>query len=525
MMGSPQPKKRFFPQTRGTYPTLGGDVRVPDAEGRLRVVRLGDDGTSEGRHRTDFVPGPDYGGMEDNDIRGLLDGTFLYGWNQVGQKYVRAGRIDNVFKYGEYELFRILQRWDGLSLPEGAEVDDVALNLVARLEDLTSVRSLFLYAVRHDWEPGRGGVDGNNASPPNPGSVWWNERRFGEEQWGMPGASSADDLEANPLARFALEPGNEAVVFRSEALTRYVRRRMEAGDPLLFLIKLQDHQEDVPGSMIYLWSATEGDDRGEGRKPRLTLWWRARETVLVDEPLMMEHGRSRVVPCVGADVVEVVPAEGSGPVDVAARPRDGTWRRVVHGRLDPDDVEVRVRALSAPVVLGDTLTLSLRDTWVTTAPPEEQKVSCTFVSPSGRAVRVGASYPGAFTWVVELVPDEVGRWRYQWRHQLQSSPDLPREEAFDVVVESLDGAATALEDFLGLVSATEFRSREELARMMVRFSKLERVALAHMTAEEFRGPEGEPVRALIRRIRAAFGSPVPDEIPLVGVDPPPWETT
>src|SRR3972149_2977698 len=44
------------------------------------------------RHTSIYVNGPDYTGMEDNDIRGFLDGRFRNGWNQPGQSHVRVGR-------------------------------------------------------------------------------------------------------------------------------------------------------------------------------------------------------------------------------------------------------------------------------------------------------------------------------------------------------------------------------------------------------------------------------------------------
>ena len=63
------------------------------------------------RHSSVFVRAPGYDGMEDNDIRGFLDGRFAYQVNQAGQTHVRLGRARWPGRYGEHELLRLLQRW------------------------------------------------------------------------------------------------------------------------------------------------------------------------------------------------------------------------------------------------------------------------------------------------------------------------------------------------------------------------------------------------------------------------------
>ena len=73
-------------------PALPGIV-----EGRLRVGAFGAglSGSHTGheplRHISVYVNGPDYGGMEDNDMRGFLDGRCKHDWNQQGQIHVRPG--------------------------------------------------------------------------------------------------------------------------------------------------------------------------------------------------------------------------------------------------------------------------------------------------------------------------------------------------------------------------------------------------------------------------------------------------
>src|SRR5688572_16246633 len=50
--------------------------------------------------RSMFVNGPSYSGMEDNDLRGHLDGTYKYAWNQPSQVHVRIGRRNTNPRYG-----------------------------------------------------------------------------------------------------------------------------------------------------------------------------------------------------------------------------------------------------------------------------------------------------------------------------------------------------------------------------------------------------------------------------------------
>src|SRR6185436_11991899 len=83
-------------------------VEPPPVVGDLAVtVYDGGAGPAATVHRTIWVTGKDgYAGMEDNDLRGHLDGSFKYGWNQVGQNHVRIGRRERSATFGECEIFR-----------------------------------------------------------------------------------------------------------------------------------------------------------------------------------------------------------------------------------------------------------------------------------------------------------------------------------------------------------------------------------------------------------------------------------
>ena len=137
--------------------------------------------------------------MTDNDIRGFLDGGFIWGWNQATQIHVRLGRNGEFSRpmYGEVELSRVLQRWDGITLPPDSEISTCRLTLQVE-EGPEGPLRLFVYAVARDWRPGSGGEDGNNVSVPKPGEVWWRDAAYGEVPWGLPGVGFASD--AHPEA-------------------------------------------------------------------------------------------------------------------------------------------------------------------------------------------------------------------------------------------------------------------------------------------------------------------------------------
>ncbi len=175
------------------------------------------------QHTSLLVPGSHYAGMQDNDIRGFPNGRWVHGWNQVGQRHLRLGRSPSTSRFGEKEIVRALHRWDDLPLPANAVVTQVSLEIVveAGIEDPADV---MLYEVHRDWNPGSGGVQRDNTSPPAPGEVWWPEAAHGEEEWGLPGASFASndpglgDVAPSALATAAYTPGSSRLVFHRAPL-------------------------------------------------------------------------------------------------------------------------------------------------------------------------------------------------------------------------------------------------------------------------------------------------------------------
>ena len=513
----------------------------PPAHGLLRYATFGDApvNSAPARFTSVFVNGPDYDGMEDNDLRGFLDGNFKYGWNQPGQIHVRVGRRGKAPRYGEHELFRVLHRWAGIRLPPHTTVEQAALTLTVEQGPAYGLR-LMLYAVRHDWNPGLGGTLRNNVSPPAPGEVWWNARTHESEGWGLPGAGFAaddradSDTPAMPLAEASYGPGDTEVLFQSPELAAYATERTRAGQPLLFLLKLSDFQEDLPGSVITLRSGNQGDSRNIARRPLLTLSWRsAAELRSVEKPILLEYGRSLDLPRIdtktahsmawtfeaAADSLEPTLELRTGKGD-----RIWNWTRMAPAMEPPGDwAELRLLAVRDPLVLGEPFVSRLADTWVITAAPEEQEVVWRFRSPTGVEHQVIAEHEGNFRWFVRFTPDELGPWRYRWSSSFTPRGFTSPWGAFDVVLSGRANGRAQLKRFLEELKTLDLSDDAETqARWMIRFTRLERAVLLHETPESYGSTQGAALRELLNEIRGQLGETVPDPIPLLPDAPPPW---
>ena len=514
------------------------------ARGTLRVSAHGpaggpaarSDGAAPLRHVTTWVNGPEYAGMEDVDLRGFLDGRFVYGWNQPHQIHVRLGRRGTRPRWGETELFRNIQRWSGVVLPRGARVREARIEI--GVEDHPDrPLDVLLYALHKDFDPGRGGERQDNTSPPRTGEVWWGARAHGREPWGHPGAGFASethpdaDTPITALAEARFEPGEETLVFASEALAHYAQERATRGLPLLFLVKLSDVYEDTPDTFLLLYSGDHGALANPARRPALTLAWEAPGALArLERGLHLEHGRTLLLPRLetpglGQVAVSFEPDPGHEAPELAVRGGRGgepsPWRSAAHPlEADWGWLQVRVRAARHPVVLGGAFGTQLRDTWVRTAPPEEQEVAWRFTSPQGEEHEVLARYEGDYTWRVAFEPRELGRWRYRWKQRFLGHPYRSAEGVFDVVPGDLDDVEAQLRALLE-------RAREEGAppegveftALSPVFWKLERALYQLATPEEMASPRGRALYDLLTQVRAALsGRPVPDEAPLEAMD-------
>jgi len=545
---------------------------APPAKGSLRISTFGDapTGKEPALHTSVFVNGISYNGMEDNDLRGHLDGTFINGWNQAGQIHVRAGRRQNNARYGEYEIMRFLQRWANIDLPPFTTIVEARLGLHVEHAPGFPVR-LMLYEVQLDWNPGEGGTLRDNVSPPVRGEVWWNDRSYGEQSWRLPGVGYASDTDPeadtkeSPLAAALYRPGDETIRFSSTELAAYATERLRAGQPLLFLVKLADYHEDVSGSEVLVYSGQYGDSRNVARRPHLNLAWRSEaELTSVEHHIFVEHGRTRHLPDLdtqGASFLAATFTRDSGGtssvVEVRSTSNSGLsgWKRPptsLRGRWNA--AQIRVIAARDPLHLGEEFIAELRDTWIRSAPPEEQEVPWRFVSPTGFLSEVPAEYQGDSRWLVRFKPTELGIWHYSWSHEFYTHVTVPVESAegeFDVVIGERQALMNALDSLLEEVVSANSRPdlslQERLVRRLKRLkrtalgedrlegsdwqlrerfisrlARLERGALQLEDAESFAHFRGSEIHRLLNEIREELGQPVPDSIPLVPNEPPPY---
>ncbi|MCP5057504.1 MAG: DUF5060 domain-containing protein [bacterium] len=475
------------------------------------------------RHTTTFVRGRQATTLEDNDIRGFLDGGFVHGWNQAGQTHIRLGRGPWTASFGEHEILRGLQRWDALDLPPSVLVETVTLRLAVEKGPDQGL-DVLLYSVSSDWSPGSGGTLRNNTSRPAPGEVWWRDIGFGEQPWRLPGAGFASDTDsrpdtgAMPLASAHYEPGEPHLTFESARLTSYVQRRAQAHEPLLFLLKLSDPLEDTTGLVLFVYSADYGEHKAPLRRPRLRVSWTSpAEFAGRREAIIVEPGRSIVLPRLeapgaGQFAVSFAPEAGSEPPWIEVRGGAGAaeepWQAVAGAiRADWDWLEVRVLAARNPVAFGATFETEIRDTWIRTRAPEDQRVPFEFIAPSGSVHHLDATYLGDFRWAVEFEPTELGRWRYSWSHDFVPIAHRGPDAVFDVVALDLAPVLLALQALRAEIDGSEpATAKARVARFERSFHALERAAIRLIGPEGFSSGRGQSVKALIGEIRTALGS-------------------
>jgi hypothetical protein len=486
-----------------------------------------------------FVNGPTYSGMEDNDLRGHLDGTFKYAWNQPTQIHVRIGRRNTGPRYGEFEVFRVLERWDGIDLPQGARVRSARITIKVE-ESAADTVAVMLYEVKKDWNPGTGGTLHDNVSPPKPGEVWWNDAGFQQTSWGLPGAGYASDSDPNadtgemPLAEAAVCPGSPSFTFESPSLTAYIDRRERENAPLLFLLKAADAHEDTPGSVVNVYSGNHGDSRNIGRRPRLEIEWEApSQTSSISRSIALERGRAigfPRIPMQSSRILAVSFFADSASFTPTVQFRTGTdaetgtWRTLSGiEECDGSWAEVRLLAAQDPVFLGEPFHAEMQDTWVRTAAPEQQKVPWVFTSPTGVKHQLAANYVGDSRWVIAFVPDEIGLWRYRWSQNFTDHPYQSELGLFDVMGGDLQSLQEPLEKIAREAKGHDPEELSTLSPLMLRFARLERAVMSGLTPDGYRSQNGNGAMEKLREARSALhGRPLPDSIPMVPDSPPDW---
>ncbi len=531
---SPPPEPMAAPAPVEPRPVAGVlRVSLHGASGELDGAEPGWSGVPEPlTHAGTWVYGPTYQGHAENDIRGYLDGRYRYAFNQASQIHTRVGRGGPPARavLGERELLRTLHRWADIGLPPSAEVTHARLELPVEREH--TPLDLSLYQVHKDWLPGEGGVERNNFSAPAHGEVWWNEAMRDSVPWGLPGAGFASDVDpradtpASPLGLARYHPGDSTIAFESGALSRYVQDRVAAGEPLLFLLKLSDHLEDMEGTTFPIYSSNHGDSRNTASRPRLVLEWSASDAGReLERPVVLEYGRSLTLPRISAPGLNAVsttflPQSGTAVPRVQIRGgSDGETSDWMDASVPViqswDWVEIRLDAFVNPTPLGQTFKAGFRDTWVPEGPPEEQEVPWVFVSPSGVVHEVRAEYRGDYAWEVEFVPDEVGRWAYRWEQDFTPTTYRSPLGTFDVIVESREAGLAALERLTERIRSSAMPPGWQRVEVFgPAFNRLERAILQLETPETFplhEGPHGpERLGELLDSAREALSGTRPE---------------
>ena len=541
------------------------DTGQTGVSGVFRFSAYGDNGMSENplRHTLEIVNNDDYRGMEDNDLRGFLDGRFKNGWNQPSQAHVRVGRrgiskvrlyymfvleklieipwashavawVEPPYPYlGEHELFRVLYRYDDIVLPPGARVVHARLELTVEDESLSALE-FYLYSVNKDWNPGRGGVREDNVSPPKQGEVWWDEIAYNEKEWGLPGVGFASDDHPNadtpvqPLGCGKYRAGDKKFEISSVQLSAYIADRIRNKEPLLFLLKLADYLEDRANSGVAVYSANYGDSKNIEYRPRLFLEWESdKETQNLLKKVNLEYGRTYYLPRIHNEgsgdtfMGSFVSKPGFEPPTLEVRggddERSSPWKKVsLPWKEDWEWIEFRVFAGVHPVSLGEVFETRLRDTWVVGGPPERQEVEWTFVSPTEKEHRIMGEYLGHYVWEVHFRPDELGRWRYFWSHHLGRSPSRSPVGVFDVTLRNRADSKRQLKRLAEEIRESNLKTHyERMKAFEVRFCQLERAVLQLETPESFASDTGVEVRKSLDEVRSLiWGESVSGPIPL-----------
>src|SRR5690606_41242260 len=174
---------------------------------------------------------------------------------------------------------------------------------------------------------------------------------------------------------------DDVVDLSSTQLARYATQRIREGMPLLLLLKLADTDEDVPGSVLTVYSGEHGATRDLGRRPRLELEWRSSAEKRAEEhAIFLEHGRSLTLPRMRAGAGESYFIEFEAEPDHAnpvIEVRGGTggevsaWQRAGSPtRGDWEWRQGRRTCAGDADVLGHAVTAEPRDTGLLQGPRE-----------------------------------------------------------------------------------------------------------------------------------------------------------
>lgn len=465
--------------------------------------------------------------MQDNDLRGFLDGTFKKAWAQVTQNHTRVGRRANDPAYGEHELFRTIQKWEAITPPSSGILQDIELKISVE-SGHTSEVIIYLYSVNKTWVPGSGGVLRNNLSVPNKGEVWWLEKSYKEELWALPGVGFASnshpnaDTPATPLAFYHYKPGEKQISFKSTQLKNYASSQISNKKPLHFLIRLESQTEDTPGIKLQFYSGDYSHEHTKNIRPSIIATW-----ALLN--VTNEHVHSLILPqgeklnfstpiknTINKQIlVDFKSTNCKTPIYI--RENNGSpWRSLPRNiKLENDDGNFELISGFNPTALNKHFQATIHDTWITSNPPDQQQVFWHFRSPSGNIQTVKSEYKGDYDWKVNFLFDEPGLWHYWWTAEFTDKPYTSNSTKITVYVESIVDVITMLEKLKHEIIQAGITDKDTLHfRSTRKFNALERSLMSMLTPEQYQSPDFKSSRILLNSIRELMsGEPIPETIP------------
>ncbi len=468
---------------------------LPAMSGTATVILCHPSASAQGPcMHTVLRPGIRYSGVLDTEIRGFLDGSAKFRRNVATQYHVRIGCEASKPVNGRYEVMRLLQRWDLGSLPSSAKVESVTLTLVQEdirqfphRNPLISPVDFFVYEVKKSWGAGRGGVNLDNQSEPEPGDAWWLDAKLGELPWTRPGCGFASDSDptadrgAEPLAHARLEDPTAPLVFSGPRLAAHIERLAAAGKPLEVIVKASDEMEARPGSIRAFYSREHGDDLNPVKRPSLAIVWTAPTLEAVRRPFVLKPGQ----------------ALAFRPAFRIAQPEGSTLHASIsldapHPLVPAVDVSEDIRILSDAhaVRAGEMIAISILETWAPdVAQSLDLRVELQLTAPSGRTLDLLARLSPPFTYTCEQSPDELGVWRYAWRTLPDRRfPAHTGQGCFTVVRGEGDSCAAALRGFAeaALAEAAKPMTLAANCRIRLRLTRLESELSHTLGTEEIR---------------------------------------
>jgi hypothetical protein len=376
--------------------------------------------------------------VEDTDIRGFLDGTTKYSFNQGTAYHMRVGRRMSGALKREFELKRSLVRWRLPKLPAECRIVDASLSFwvegFSKISPLNAPGAqlplhLYVFPIDPDWGPGQGGISRDSFSEAAPGEASWVEARAGERRWAVPGALLSGAVRAIGVG--LIEDDDKRLLIKSESLLNYLKSAFVQARSFDILLKLGDQEEDRYGTEIGLLTSQFGDNNDVySKRPRLMFDIELRyPSVTWEKEFVLEPNLEHISPVLNHPSGEVLltakveSGKRRGQLSPAiwvrggrdGEPQSDNWIALdmpLRRRWDWSQVKL---SIARPVIpLGEPFSIELLEAWVDPGPREKQLPELLILGPSGRVQRIRGRPIDDLRYQIRFTPNELGLWRYGW---------------------------------------------------------------------------------------------------------------